>query len=190
MQKKPQALDLLDYVISKEFQHRNLLDICSTVVQSNLFKNISKKGIETGSQYGGIFCKQFGKECKENKEVLTPIASICTKSVGRWALLKSTATYGLSKGTTGVNLKTRLALNGAGLVLDGGEAILEFYGFEKAAKRFGLFGNIAIGAGAGLLISGYTDATPAAVSVGMATGFGLWLTGRSINKGMNKMLSD
>ena len=184
------ALDLLHVKTPGAFQQEDLQSILANLLRIPLFKKASKKGVRVGLQYLVIVQKQFVKECKENKEVMKAITSICTKAVARDVMLKRAVTYVVTKGVAEVGLKACTAINGAGVVFDGAEAILEHCGHEQLGKKVGLFGNVATGACAGLLIGGSIAVAPIAVPLGMAAGLGLWLTGRSVTKGLDIMLSD
>ena len=184
------ALDLLPLKAPGELQQKQLQSIYTALLHIPQFKKASKKGIEEGRKYLGTVLRQFVKEFKENKEVMKVIMSICTKAVARDVMLKRAVTYGVTKGLAEVGLKACTAVNGAGLVFDGVEAVLESSGHEQLGKRVGLFGNVATGACAGLLIGGTAAAAPVALPLGMAAGFAVWVAGRSVTKGLDKILSD
>ena len=156
----------------------------------NFIKQLSNETVEAGITFTRTVINETVEIIKENEELASQLAKLATKVVVREIatnrlLAKATINFAtLLPAAVSRRLPSNVHFNVVLLAIDGAQFGLEYFEYTEAGKNIGLYGNIAIGA-----VMGSIKAGIAGFAIGAILGFGVWVIGEAVSKGIDKTFS-
>ena len=128
--------------------------------------------------------------CRERKEVASELAKLAVKVIIREIAIKKLLTKESVRVATFIGLMVsgrvefrKVHLDITMLIVDGVQCGLEYFEYTEVGKNVGSYGNIAVGATVGGNYAGVIG-----IAIGAILGFGIWVVGEAVGRGVNEIL--